>query len=68
MLYAGLYLAKLLDLALRELSAAQRYMISVCSETQVVWCVHEAVAINNLKRRCAYLASGAKANAHHLAC
>lgn len=43
------HLAELLDLALCELLGAQGDMISVCSEAEVIWCVHQAVTIHNLR-------------------
>lgn len=43
------HLAELLDLALCELLGAQGDMISVCSEAEVIWCVHQAITIHNLR-------------------
>ena len=44
-------LAELLYLALGQLLDAKGYMIPVCSEAKVIWRVHKAVAVHNL--RCA---------------
>ena len=44
-------LAELLYLALGQLLGAKRYMIPVCSEAKVIWCVHKAIAVDDL--RCA---------------